>query len=74
MLQTTIVETLSQLPESLQEEVLHYAEFLADRYQKSTPSVAINRRGGLGAWKGKIKMSEDFDAPLDDECDRPFIS
>lgn len=66
MLQTTIVETLNQLPESLQEEVLHYAEFLADRHQKSTPSVAIKRRGGLGAWKGKINMSEDFDAPLDD--------
>ncbi len=66
MLQTTIVETLNQLPEPLQEEVLHYAEFLADRHQKSTPSVAIKRRGGLGAWKGKIKMSEDFDAPLDD--------
>ncbi len=66
MLQTTIVETLNQLPESLQEEVLHYAEFLADRHQKSASSVAIKRRGGLGAWKGKIQMSEDFDAPLDD--------
>ncbi len=66
MLQTTIVETLNQLPESLQEEVLHYAEFLADRHQKLTPSITIKRRGGLGAWKGKIKMSEDFDAPLDD--------
>lgn len=44
MLQTTIVETLNQLPESLQEEVLHYAEFLADRYQKATPP-AIDSSG-----------------------------
>jgi hypothetical protein len=45
MLQTTIVETLNQLPESLQAEVLHYAEFLADRHHKSITPAASNQAG-----------------------------
>ncbi len=31
MLQATLLETLNKLPESLQQEVLHYAEFLAEK-------------------------------------------
>jgi len=39
MLQTTLLETLNKLPESLQQEVLHYAEFLAEKYAKAEPQA-----------------------------------
>jgi Protein of unknown function (DUF2281) len=66
MLQTTIAESLNQLPENLQQEVLHYIEFLCDRYSKTTITTPPTKRGALGAWKGKIKIADDFDAPLED--------
>ncbi len=66
MLTTTIAESLNQLPENLQQEVLHYIEFLHDRYTKATIAVPPAKRGALGAWKGKIKIADDFDAPLED--------
>jgi hypothetical protein len=66
MLTTMIAESLSQLPENLQQEVLHYIEFLRDRYTKTTITSPPTKRGALGAWKGKIKIADDFDAPLED--------
>jgi hypothetical protein len=32
MLETTILQTLEKLPESLKQEVLHYAEFLVEKH------------------------------------------
>jgi Protein of unknown function (DUF2281) len=66
MLTTTIAESLDQLPENLQQEVLHYIEFLRDRYTKASVTAPPAKRGALGAWKGKIKIADDFDAPLED--------
>ncbi len=66
-LQTAILEALSRLPESLQREVLHFVEFLLTRYGKSAAiETGPITRGGFGAWKGHIKIADDFDAPLDD--------
>lgn len=67
MIQPVIVEKLEALPESLQLEVLHYIEFLSERYleKRSEPEVQQkNRQAGL--LKGKIWMTDDFDAPLED--------
>ncbi len=68
MIQPAILEKLETLPESLQTEVLHYIEFLAERYvEKPVESDSqTKKRGGLGILKGKIWMSEDFDEPLED--------
>ncbi|WP_338461894.1 DUF2281 domain-containing protein [Synechococcus elongatus IITB7] len=68
MVQPTILEKLEQLPESLQVEVLHYIEFLADRYSKEPIAADEPRkkRGGLGILKGQIWMSDDFDKPLEE--------
>lgn len=68
MVQPVILEKLEQLSDSLQTEVLHYIEFLSDRYAK-TGEVMIaprTKRGGLGSLKGQIWMADDFDAPLED--------
>jgi hypothetical protein len=68
MLETTILEHLQQLPESLQQDVLHYIESLLKQQAQSNLSEATppNRQQAFGIWQGKVHMSNDFDAPLDD--------
>ncbi|MEO1295861.1 MAG: DUF2281 domain-containing protein [Cyanobacteria bacterium J06636_16] len=71
MIQPTLLEKLEALPDSLQTEVLHYIEFLSEKYaEKMAASKPLTKkRGGLGILKGKIWMSEDFDEPLEDMKD-----
>jgi len=66
MIQPVILEKLAELPESLQTEVLHYIEFLIEKQAKNSTQEKPTKRGGLGMWKGKIWMSDDFDEPLED--------
>ena len=65
MIQPVILEKLAELPESLQTEVLHYIEFLIENQAKNSTQEKPTKRGGLGMWKGKIWMSDDFDEPLE---------
>lgn len=70
-----LLQTLESLPAELQQEVVDFADFLAQRRQvtaKQKPSaeeIAERRRQGLGELKGKIWMADDFDAPLADFAD-----
>ena len=70
MVQPIILEKLEQLSESLQTEVLHYIEFLSERYPKtnSDPIAPRAKRGGLGILKGTLvlPLPDDFDEPLED--------
>jgi hypothetical protein len=66
MMSLELINTLEALPETLQQEVLHYAEFLAHNYVKTTPSKTSQPRQGFGSWQGQITMVDDFDAPLED--------
>jgi Protein of unknown function (DUF2281) len=68
MLQPMILEKLEALPDPLKTEVLHYIEFLYKRYvsTETEPPNSQKKRGGLGLLKGKIRMADDFDAPLED--------
>ena len=77
MLQTTtfqnIEESLKQLPHSLQIEVFHYIEFLKNNYVKQNNNSIealeekkTKKRDGFGIWQGKITMSDDFDAPMEE--------
>ena len=55
------------LPESLKTELLHYAEYLIEKYpnnEQSQEKMETDR--GYGSWAGKIIMSDDFDEPLED--------
>ena len=62
MLSPTLIASLEKLPDKLQQEVLHYAEFLAANYaQRPTP-----KRRQAGTMQGMFEMSDDFDAPLED--------
>jgi hypothetical protein len=58
----TIYTKLESLPTNLKQEVVDFIDFLleksARKKAKNTPK--------FGSAKGKIKMSDDFDAPIDD--------
>jgi len=60
-----ILHKLNALPPQLQDMVSMYIDFLTQQHPTNLPTQN-KKRGGFGAWKGKIKMSEDFDAPLDE--------
>jgi len=55
------------LPESLKIELLHYAEYLQEKYPNNKQyQEKIETLRGYGSWAGKIIMSDDFDEPLED--------
>jgi Protein of unknown function (DUF2281) len=58
MIETTILEYLHKLPDSLQQEVLHYAQFLLENHAKSTSQPQNKRQAGF--------LPEDFNEPLED--------
>jgi Protein of unknown function (DUF2281) len=66
MMSSELLNTLEKLPETLQQEILHYAEFLAEKYNKTSLQTTASNRQGFGSWQGQIIMAEDFDAPLED--------
>jgi hypothetical protein len=62
-----LLNILAKLPESLQQEVLNYAEVLAQKYAKTTSQEILSQpRTGFGSWQGQITMIDNFDAPLED--------
>ncbi|NEO40003.1 MAG: DUF2281 domain-containing protein [Moorea sp. SIOASIH] len=56
------------LPESLKTELLHYADYLREKYQNNTQyhQEKMETTQGYGSWAGQIIMSDDFDEPLED--------
>lgn len=73
MLETEILTTLSQLPDSLKQEVLHYAEFLAEKYtNKSLENISEiqsspkKRRAGILKGTFVLPLPNNFDEPLED--------
>ena len=53
---------LENLPQRLQIEVSHFIDYLIEKTKKSD-KVVIPK---FGCVKGKIKISSDFDAPIND--------
>ncbi len=73
MIESKILKELETLPDFLQIEVLHYIEFLQDRYVKNslssrsqTTNQETEQRHGYGSMAGQLIMSVDFDEPLED--------
>jgi len=59
---------IASLPEDVRSQVVEFIEFLLQRRKKSdepTSTADLNLRP-LGKFKGKIRMSDDFDEPLED--------
>jgi hypothetical protein len=79
---SSINSLLLQLPESLQVEALHYVEYLtsyrvgktAENFNQTSLGHAeslatTKKRNGFGILKGKVLISDDFDAPLEEFSD-----
>jgi Protein of unknown function (DUF2281) len=69
----SINSLLLQLPESLQVEALHYVEYLTSLRVGAASQIGnhpeTQRRNGFGILKGKVTISDDFDAPLEEFAD-----
>ena len=63
MSETQLIEKVKKLPAAYQKEVEDFVDFILEK--KINPQK-IEKQRTLGLLKGKIKMSPDFDAPLDD--------
>jgi Protein of unknown function (DUF2281) len=64
MLETTILECLQKLPDSLQQEVLHYTQFLIETHTKNTSQSQKKRQAGFLKGTFSIPLPDDFNEPL----------
>jgi len=69
MASLSLYTKLETLPSALKEEAKNFIEYLVEKTKKnkteSQPNQKINKRV-FGCLKGKIQLSDDFDAPIDD--------
>ena len=50
------------LPEALKRELLHYAEYLQEKYPDEQQSTEqIEPAHGYGSWSGQIVISDNFE-------------
>jgi hypothetical protein len=62
MTNTALKLEINSLPKEMREEVEDFVQFLKTK-SKSKPKLKARE---FGFAKGKIKLSEDFDGPLED--------
>ena len=65
-----ILETLDKIPLSLQEELLHYAEYLQDKYvltQDNNDKKLVFHKRILGQDKGLFTVPDDFNDRLSED-------
>lgn len=58
----SLYNKINSLPDNLKKEVQDFVEFLQTKAEKDLEKKSRT----FGSLKGKIKMTEDFDAPLED--------
>ncbi|MFB2875777.1 DUF2281 domain-containing protein [Floridanema aerugineum] len=64
---TALWKAISNMPDALKTELLHYAEYLLEKYPNiPQTNKETEESHGYGSWAGKIIMSDDFDAPLEE--------
>ncbi|QEK52199.1 DUF2281 domain-containing protein [Pedobacter aquae] len=61
---TEILEKIRLIPENYQQEVVDFIDFILEKKVKKT-SISSKKRP-LGLLKGRMKMSDSFDDPLED--------
>jgi hypothetical protein len=62
----SIYTKLEMLPPALKQEAMRFIESLVEKSSGKNSGEAGKTKPVFGSLKGKIKLSEDFDAPLDD--------
>jgi hypothetical protein len=66
---TEILQTITQMPEPLKQEVLHYAKYLIENYSESQSGeeqLPKKRRSGILKGTFVLPLPDDFDEPLED--------
>jgi hypothetical protein len=68
MIQSILLEKLEALPESLQNEVLDFIDFLSERYKKNQAVEALPKKRRSGILKGTfvLPLPDNFDDPLEE--------
>lgn len=65
-----ILQTITQMPEPLKQEVLHYAKYLIENYSKvnAEEKTPQKKRRLAGSMKGTfvLPLPDNFDEPLED--------
>jgi hypothetical protein len=62
----SIFAKLEKLPPALKVEAMQFIEFLVEKSSGKKSKTRQNHKPVFGSLRGKIKLSDDFDAPLDD--------
>ncbi len=65
---TEILQTITQMPEPLKQEVLHYAKYLIENYSKvNAEEKTSQKKHRSGILKGtfKLPLPKDFDVPME---------
>ncbi|NET02612.1 MAG: DUF2281 domain-containing protein [Sphaerospermopsis sp. SIO1G2] len=66
---TEIWQTVVKMPDSIKQEVLHYAKYLMENYSKDVSSnqqTEKKRRSGILKGTFALPLADDFDEPLED--------
>jgi hypothetical protein len=66
MIETTILEYLQKLPVALQQEVLHYTQFLLETHTQKTSLPQKKRQAGFLKGTFVLPLPDDFDDSLED--------
>ncbi|NCO74548.1 MAG: DUF2281 domain-containing protein [Cyanobacteria bacterium] len=67
-IETKILETLDKMPVSLQEKLLHYAEYLQEKYNQNNGNINTSnqkRRSGILEGTFVLPLPDDFDESLE---------
>ena len=71
--ETELIQAIAQMPESLKQELLHYANYLINNYSAPIVEQALlqndkprKRRSGILQGTFILPLADDFDEPLDD--------
>ena len=67
----TLLTEAQRLPEDALMEVVRFVRFIKSEIQARPSEISLSRENGkpvrtAGKYRGKIKMAEDFDEPLDE--------
>lgn len=68
-IETEIWQTVAEMPESLKQELLHYAKYLMENYSKDflqEQDTTKKRRSGILKGTFVLPLPDDFDEPLED--------
>lgn len=63
-LEQTILSEISELTDNLKQDVANYVAFLKSKYASKKEQKGTKRV--FGGSKGKYKLADDFDLPLED--------